>query len=187
MEADTFADDHDTAGRILRISQNRIRSMSLIHEKLYNSGDLTRVDLGEYSRDLCNEVFELSLTHPLPETDFDTEAVEANIDFAIPFGLILNELLLNATKHAFRGIEEPRLSIRLHPEGDQLMLSVCDNGAGLPEDFELQRSAKLGLQLIDSLVAQLSGSIRFRSDGGTCCILRFPNPAAEPLGSSPSL
>lgn len=174
LEADSSAIDNEAAGKILRISQNRIRSMSLIHEKLYNSGDLTRIDLAEYTQDLCHEVFDISLIRPVPEATFDTDPVAADIDFAIPYGLILNELLLNSIKHAFKGISEPRVSISLQQTDDEVILTVRDNGTGLPADFEQQRLRSLGLQLIDSLVEQLSGSIEFSSDHGTRCRIRFP-------------
>ncbi len=179
MEADSFESEHEGASKILRISQNRIRSMSLIHEKLYNSGDLTRIDLAEYSRDLCSEVFDMADIRPLPKLNLYTEPVDADIDFAIPYGLILNELLLNAVKHAFGSVENPALTITLHHKADQLQLSVRDNGIGLPPDFEEQRRSSLGLQLVDSLVEQLEGKLSFTSDGGTICRANFPAPLQE--------
>jgi two-component sensor histidine kinase len=126
----------------------------------------------------------MALIRPLPEAHFDMDAVDADIDFAIPYGLILNELLLNATKHAFAGISEPRLSVTLTLNGESLILDVQDNGSGLPPDFREKRRRSLGMQLIDSLVEQLGGSISFSSEGGTRCTIEFPslneaNPAGQ--------
>jgi len=154
--------------QMLRESQDRVRSMALIHEKLYQSQDLKEVEFGSYLRDLTNH-----LTH-----SYGTESagirlttraddVSLSIDKAVPCGLIINELVSNALKHAFPDGREGEITIALRLGSDQhLTLSVADDGVGLPADPGLDTPETLGLQLIQVLTDQMDGTVNVSSSEG---------------------
>ncbi|MBI2360743.1 MAG: PAS domain S-box protein [Deltaproteobacteria bacterium] len=154
---------------VLRESQNRIRSIALIHEKLYQSKDLARVDFAEYVRQLANSLLRSYRAHPDRVTlSIRVADVFLDIDRAIPCGLILNELVSNSLKHAFPEgkIGEIRIDLSRH-DGDHLMLVVADNGVGLPGKADIHSTATLGLQLVETLTEQLGGSMELIPEGGT--------------------
>jgi PAS domain S-box-containing protein len=152
-----------------RESQNRIRSMSLVHEKLYRSPDLTRIDLAEYVPSLATALFR-SYGADVRGISLSIQADEVflGIDRAAPCGLLLNELISNALKHAFPAGRAGEIRITLRPAGDNLLtLVVSDNGVGLPQDLDLHHAGSLGLQLVNTLVSQLDGTITLHRHGGT--------------------
>ncbi|MFP4373125.1 MAG: sensor histidine kinase [Spirochaetaceae bacterium] len=143
----------------------RIRSMALVHEKLYQSDDLQRVDLAEYVDKLSADV--VSLHGAALERSLEVESILVDIDFAIPFGLILNELLTNALQHGFDADVRGTVTISVSREQELVRLRICDDGCGVPTDFDIEQSSSLGLQLVAALVSQLQGSISVRGNGGT--------------------
>jgi PAS domain S-box-containing protein len=155
-----------TVRRALGVSQNRIRSMALIHEKLYRSQDLARVDLSDYVSDLCADLKTMSPHGAALSLELDTETIHAGVDFAIPFGLVVNELVTNAFKHAKPEDGATYVSVKLHVEPRGTVLVVSDNGPGLPEDFETSESSSLGMELVHSLVDQLHGTIDYDFNHG---------------------
>ena len=165
-----------TVGQALGASQSRIRSMSLVHEKLYRSRDLARVDLGDYMSDLISDLQSLSTDHARITLDLNAEQVFAGVDFAIPFGLVVNELVTNAFKHARAHAETATVSVRLHLTTEGTVLEVSDNGPGFPEDFDPEEGQTLGLELVRSLVAQLNGTMEHDTDDGAVWRLVFPHP-----------
>ncbi len=150
-------------------SQNRVRSMALIHEKLYQSENLARVDFGDYVREL---VAHLCRSYGARARGIrlktDASDVFLGIDTAVPCGLILNELASNALKHAFPDGRMGEIRIGLS-ENDvrQVTLTVGDDGVGLPEGLDLYETDSLGLQLVVTLVNQLGGTIVLDSSEGT--------------------
>jgi two-component sensor histidine kinase/DNA-binding response OmpR family regulator len=183
-----YVDDAQTS-KALQDSQHRIRSMALIHEKLYRSRDLAHVDLVEYIQNLTAYLFRVY--------DANAEAVTLivkgkdvflDIDTAVPCGLIVNELISNSLKHAFpTGRDKPagqtgQIRIELRQNDRQLTVMVSDNGVGLPPDFDFRHTSSLGLQLVNMLVAQLDGTIELDRRhpglpgraGGTTFIITFP-------------
>ena len=165
----TYTQDARTM-RVLRDCQDRVRSMALVHERLYQSGNLARVDFPAYVEDLATQLF---ATYVLtPDTvclKLELETVWMDIDRAIPCGLILNELIANALKHAFPSGRpgEVRVCVRVQEPGG-LMLSVVDNGVGLPDDATLQTRRSFGMDLIQALATQLDACIEFiHHDPGT--------------------
>jgi two-component sensor histidine kinase len=162
---------------MFRESQNRILSMAMIHEKLYQSEGLHRIDLKDYIDDLAREVvisFGEMVAGIVLKTDI--EEITLGLDTAIPCGLIIIELLSNALKHAFpphRG--EGEIFIGLRPEGQGwLGLTVRDNGAGLPADMEINALKSLGLRLVADLARyQLGGDLNISRDNGTAIYVRF--------------
>ncbi len=144
---------------VLREMQGRIRSMALLHETLYRSGNFARVDLADYLRQLATQLFRGQNADPARiRLALDLSPIMLAIDQAIPCGLIVNELLTNAIKYAFDdgGEGDVRIVMRASAEGI-VRLTVSDTGRGLPEDFDARRKASLGLQLVSDLARQLGG------------------------------
>ncbi|MGC9311911.1 MAG: sensor histidine kinase [Sediminispirochaetaceae bacterium] len=174
--------DDEPMRELLYVIQKRIQTMALVHEKLYTSETIALVELGEYTRDLTMQILDIMAGDSTIEVGFELEELYAGIDFSVPFGLIVNELVMNSYKHAFRGIKSPSLRIQLHRSPKALVLSLRDNGVGLPENFDVDEMKTLGMKLIHSLVAQLDGEIRFSSRRGTECVVTFP---LERISSGP--
>ena len=154
---------------VLRESQNRVRSMALIHERLYRSTNLSQVDLRAYITKLVSELYTSYGADPERIRLYtQLEDVRLEIDDAIPCGLIINELVSNALKHGFPRRRRGMLQIRLGtgPHGN-VILVVRDNGVGLRRGMDFRRTKTLGLQLVCTLVDQLSGKIEARHGKGT--------------------
>jgi two-component sensor histidine kinase len=158
-------------------SQNRLRSMALVHEKLYQSSDLSRVNFSEYVQSLAALLFR-SYSVDFNRIRLQVEADEAflTIETAVPCGLILNELLSNCLKHAFpeRRPGEIRIQIIGSPGGDWLTMAVTDNGVGLPPGFNVEKSETLGLQLVRTLARQLNTRLEVSAGRQTEFKIRFP-------------
>jgi PAS domain S-box-containing protein len=165
----------DTTLDILAESQSRVKAIALIHEKLYQSEQLDKIDFAAYLHDLIAELFRTYRVRDDTVTVHeDIEGVRLGIETALPCGLIVNELVSNALKHAFPGCWTGEVWIALHSaEGGHFDLSVRDNGVGLAEGFDWRRSPSLGLQLVSDLTKQLGGKLEVRPDGGTNIHLRF--------------
>ncbi len=159
---------------IFEESQQRIRSMALVHEKLCGTRDLSRIDLADYVRSLLDAVIAI-MRHPGGEiaVRIDIGDVMLDVDAAVPCGLILNELVTNALKYAFKGRERGELAISVTAEGERCILSVKDDGVGLPEGFDPHRTNTLGLKIVDMLASQLDGEATFRSGDGTEAVVTF--------------
>jgi PAS domain S-box-containing protein len=155
---------------VFRDSQNRIRSMALIHEQLYGSHDLAGIDFGAYIQDLAIDLFRsYQADSRWIKLDVETDKVSLGIDRAVPCGLIVNELVSNALKHAFPDGRAGRIQVALGENGGELTLLVEDDGVGLPEGVDYRNTPSLGLQLVNSLVSQLDGTIELSGRGGTSC------------------
>ena len=159
-------------------SQNRIHAMAMVHEKLYNSGDFSRIDLAVYIRSLSQELFQSYKINPV-NIDITIQAdgeVLAGINKAIPCGLIINELISNALKHAFPGNRPGELKIIIRKTKDtEIEIVVHDNGLGLPDDVDIHQPRSMGLDLVNGLVKnQLYGQIEVKRDKGTEFRIIFP-------------
>jgi len=150
-------------------SRHRVRSMALVHEKLYRSEDMAKVDFCEYIRGLSSHLFmSYGINSTSIKLDVDVKDVYLDINTSIPCGLIINELVSNSLKHAFAGKKQGRIRIVLQPENeDKFKLVVSDNGVGLPRSLDVTRTESLGLQLVTMLVDQLQGSLSIDRNGGT--------------------
>jgi len=157
-------------------SQNRIRSMALIHEKLYQSGDLSRIDIADYVRGLATHLVSVYGAEGTPVgLIVDIKDVYLDINRAIPVGLIVNELVTNAMKHGFdKGAKgQVRIAAKKAAKG-KFELVVADTGKGLPKGFDITKTESFGMQLVTDLVAQIEGHIEFkRKDVGSEFIIRF--------------
>lgn len=156
--------------------RNRVAAIALIHESLHQAKDYSRVPFSEYARSLAQNVFDAAGTSPNNvELHVDIEATSLTVDKAVPCGLILNELMTNALKHAFPGDRHGSIHVELKKSGEeQLRLTVRDDGVGLPEEHERGRSDSLGMVLVSALVRQLEGKLEIARDGGTAFHVLFP-------------
>ncbi len=166
--------------RMFEESRGRVRSMALIHERLYRSRDLTRVDFGEYVRQLADDLYmSYSISADRLEMTIAADDMKLPLDLAIPCGLILNELMSNCLKHAFGARGEGRIRISLYRVlGDSatIVLEVSDDGKGLPPGFDYRNSPSFGMQLVNTLVEQLNGDLRLIDGIGTTVAVRFREP-----------
>jgi two-component sensor histidine kinase len=161
------------ARQVLLESKNHVNSMALIHNRLYKTGNLSEVNFTTYLNDLLVEIKE---SYPLlansVEVDSRIENIKLNLSSAVPCALIINEVLTNCYKHAFKAANKGVIQIKLLVgENDQLTLSIKDNGVGLKEDFD--KSDSLGISVISGLSEQLNGKYNFFNDGGACFTLEF--------------
>jgi len=161
--------------KLFRESQSRVRSMSLIHEKLYQTKDFSKIEFSQYIQILISRLFG---TFNVSESDislnFDMNDVFLNINQAIPCGLIVNEILSNSIKHAFPDNIKGKISIRLELIEDNIIsLIIKDNGVGIPAEFDYENPKSLGLQLVNSLIDQLHGSLELCRKKGTEFRIKF--------------
>ena len=171
-----------TSVQMFRQSQDRVRSMAMIHERLYRSKDMAKVNFTEYIESLTTHLFSTHLVDTSRiQLAVDVHGIKLAIDAAIPCGLILNELISNCLKHAFRGRTQGRIRIDMHPVNEhEILLSVSDDGVGLPPGIEPQSGETFGMQLIADLVDQLHGSVQVDRDAGTTVRIVFPSGEAHP-------
>jgi PAS domain S-box-containing protein len=178
----------------LKDAHSRVLAMSLVHEKIYRSETIAEIDFGEYIEVLSNQLFSTYCVNPSStrlETSVDT--IYLTMHQAIPCGLILNELLSNSLKHAFGDGREGviRVSLRKTQAGCA-ELAVADNGIGLPPGFQLQGRRSFGMQVVDTLIRQLRGSLSITGEGGATFTFgwkllksgNLPGETSEAPGSS---
>jgi PAS domain S-box-containing protein len=162
---------------------NRIGSMALVHEHLYRSENLAEVDLATYLRSLCVKLFRaLVVTPGVVQLRLDLAPVRLEIDQAIPCGLLVNELIANALKHAFPAgrTGELRVEFQQLAGGAQLRLRVADDGVGLPANFDMQQLTSLGLQLVADLTRQLGGTLTIGPGPGAAFEVLFQDRRGQP-------
>ncbi|MBT3605537.1 MAG: PAS domain S-box protein [Candidatus Latescibacteria bacterium] len=167
-----YIDDARTQ-EMFKESQSRIQSMALIHEKLYQSEDLARVDFSEYIVSLVNFLMR-SYSPGGVNIALDVEPVFLSLDTSIPCGLIVSELVSNSCKYAFPEGRSGEIYVRLKPiDNEHYELGVGDTGIGFPEDVDFQETESLGLQLVTTLADQLDGEIELDRSKGTEFRIRF--------------
>lgn len=157
-------------------SQNMIRSMSLIHEKLYNSRDLSRIDFKDYINDLVTNLFRsYDINGSTIRSRIDIEDISPGMDLAIPCGLIINELVTNSLKYAFPDGRKGEINIAFRQNNSNIYeLFVGDNGVGISNDLNINNTESLGLRLVTMLVNdQLEGEIDLKRDNGTNFSIKF--------------
>jgi two-component sensor histidine kinase len=171
--------EDDTTLGVLQESRNRVGSMALVHETLYQATDLARVDFADYARSLSGYLFQsYGVDADLIRQEIKVEDVALSIDAAIPCGLILNELISNVLKHAFPSRQTGRVCVEFRSDLDGwYTLSVGDDGIGLPEDLDFRDTDSLGFQLVNTLVDQLGGTIELDNSRGTVFTIRFADPS----------
>jgi PAS domain S-box-containing protein len=168
-------------------SQDRVISMALIHEELYKGGSFETLNFAPYVKELAENLFH---TYNIADTGISlkldlAESAFFDMDIAVPLGIIVNELVSNSFKHAFPDKKRGEIQIGLHREENRecitninedctaFVLTVSDNGIGIPEDIEIEELDSLGMQLVTTLVEQLDGKLELKRDNGTEFIIRF--------------
>ncbi len=156
-------------------NQHRIRSMTMIHERLYRSSSLSRIDMREYLQGLANSLFRSYAVNRNITLHVDVRDVILSADASIVCGLIVNELLSNTLKHAFPGDRAGAITLTMFPgDHETYALTFADNGIGLPSGFDIHATRTLGMNLIASLTQQLHGDIDITTNGGTRYVITMP-------------
>jgi two-component sensor histidine kinase len=169
----SYVDDPKTL-EILRESQQRIKSMSFIHETIYRTADFSRLEFMDYIKTIASNLIQSYRTGTLAlEFRPEMESVGLNLDQAIPCGLIINELVSNALKYAYKGRKKGVLTVVLREENDDVILAVKDDGVGLPADFAFEKNNSLGIQLVYALLDQLDATVKVNQSNGTEFFIRF--------------
>jgi two-component sensor histidine kinase len=165
------------AQAVLTASQSQIRSMALIHEKLYSSGTLSEIEFADYVGSLIKEL--LQMYHVAPDAvtiTTDIEDVRFGVDIAMPCALILNELVSNCLKYAFPDGRVGEVIVGMQYADGTYTLTVADNGVGFPADVDFRATGSLGMQLVIALVDQLDGTIDMNRENGTSFVISFSPP-----------
>ena len=158
---------------IFQDSQNRVRAMALIHENLYQTKDLTKIEFSEYIRKLKNNLVRCYNNRNI-NININIEKLLLKLDTAIPCGLIINELISNSIKHAFKNSDKGEIYVEfINLQKDKYSLSVSDNGVGVSENIDSLKKQSLGLELVWNLVEQLEGTIVYNSKLGTSFRITF--------------
>lgn len=166
----------DLVLNLFKESQNMIKSMAIIHERLYHSEDLSKINIKEYIRDLANNLFQAyNINKSVIKLKINVETVALGMDFAILCGLIINELVTNSIKYAFPDNKKGEIEITFRQTDEtNFELVVSDNGVGIPEDLDIRKPKSLGLRLITMLVDdQLEGEINLVRSKGTEFQIKF--------------
>ncbi len=179
MQLRQLGDPASKAG--LAQCQSRVLAIALIHEKLYQSADFARVPFSQYVQSLAASIFHaLGVSRGHIRLELDIANLAMPVDKAIPCGLVLNELITNALKHAFPDDRDGTLRITMARHGDDLVLTVADDGVGVPPGFAPSTSTSLGMRLVATLTEQLAGTVSTSRDGGTTVRVTFPWPGSPP-------
>ena len=165
----------EIARAALAETAQRVRSMALVHEKLYQSQQLSAVDLADYLRDLVEQLKEaLGSRLRSVQVTVQADSVQADLNTAIPFGLVVTELVSNSLKHAFPDNRAGSLQVTLQGEAEGAVLRIADDGVGFAAGQDPQQRQSLGLKLVDSLVRQLDGEFSIHHAQGVQFTLRLP-------------
>ncbi|WP_082458707.1 histidine kinase dimerization/phosphoacceptor domain -containing protein [Pedobacter sp. Leaf216] len=166
--------DNEDALVAIRNSQNRMHAMSLIHQKLYQSDNLAEIDMKWYIKELVEYMIECFGTEKRIQFVLDTEAIKLDVAQAVPLGLILNEAISNAIKYAFPAGRKGNVKITFKAKDDgTCILSISDDGVGLPLNFDADDSESLGMSLMTGLTDQLNGKIEMWNDNGLTLKVSF--------------
>jgi PAS domain S-box-containing protein len=157
-------------------SQNRVRSISLIHEKLYQTKDISRVEFAGYVKTLISQLF-ITFGIKAEHVSYSVKAdnIFLSVDNAIPCGLIINELVTNSLKYAFPENRKGHVAIDVSYNSSHYTIKISDDGVGMPENYEVTKPESLGLQLVNTLAVQLDAQLTLERNNGTCYKLVFSN------------
>lgn len=173
LQMESNQHENAEARQALQDMQLRIKSMGLVHERLYQSPELSHVDVQDYLTQLAHNVLQTYSRGEHPALDLDVQEMELPLDKAIPCGLVATELLSNACQHAFPDGRTGTVRLSARCSDETCTLTVSDDGVGMPEDVS---GDSLGLQLVDMLAAQLDGTVEFTGEEGTTATLTFEMP-----------
>jgi len=169
----SYVKDDETLQIIIE-SQNRIRSMSYIHESLYQTKDFSHISFDTYITNLVqNLIHSYQVSNEKIQLKLDVDPINLALDQAIPCGLILNELITNAMKYAYPDNKGGEISISVKENKNKVSISIADFGVGLPKGFKIDDSETLGLSLVDTLIDQVDGELSLKTDSGTEFLIIF--------------
>jgi PAS domain S-box-containing protein len=155
-------------------TRNRVQSIAAIHELLYRAESFASIQLPAYARQLVPGLVRFYGLERQVQVELLGDGATLELERAVPFGILLNELVSNACKHAFSARSEGAITVSIWPKNGHIELTVADNGTGLPENFDYRHASSLGLKLVHGLVHQLRGKLHFRSEAGTTIWVQFP-------------
>ena len=167
--------ENEEALRLLKTSRDRIQSMALVHETLYQSKNFAEIEFDVYVRKLIADLFS-SFGVSSDDIDLKLHIDHASLDLdeAVPCGLIINELVTNSLKHAFASENDHEIRVDFRSEHEnQITLVVRDNGCGYPNEFDIRHSQSLGMKLVQTLADQLGGTLKMDNTGGAACEIAF--------------
>jgi len=176
LELQETMSDNEESTQILKLSKSRIRTMSLAHEALYNSNDLTEISLRKYLEKIST-VTHQSFKSSQKEIKliYDIDDIRLDMSKAIPLGLMVSEILINAHKHAFNLRKDGTVRIECKRNNDLLIMEVSDNGSGIPEDFDITQSKSLGMIIVQNFTEQMNGDLTIDSDDtGSRFLFKIP-------------
>lgn len=171
--------------QMFRETQDRVKSIALIHERLYETRDLAQIDFAEYIRSLAEHlIYSYHIESGAVQLEVDIDDVRMDVDTAIPLGVIINELVANCLKHAFgekpAAGQAPLIRIEMRASGNRpQVLTVRDNGAGFPEGLDISQTSSLGLQLVHMLSTHIAATTEIENNHGTTVRIRFTRSAEE--------
>lgn len=156
-------------------SQNRIRTIAIVHEQLYNRKEFNLVDLKDYVKELIDKLFYTynDFAKAIRINLHSDSEIKAEIEDAINIGLLINELVINSLKHAFNNSDNGIIDVIIIPEDGFIRLEVCDNGVGFQSDFDINTTESFGMQLVNALIMQMQGSFEVISDNGCKFIIKL--------------
>jgi|GEM_PF-946031 len=182
LEMQANASQEEQVRVALKTGESRIHAMALVHEQLYSSHSLEEIDMSKYLPSLARGLFLSGLINQM-DIQVDARDVILNIERAIPCGLIINELVMNAIQHAFpertldaTSLPPHRITVAMRLEAGQFVMIVSDNGCGLPDGMDVKQAKTLGLKLVNRLVGQLHGELQVESAPGAGCSFRITFP-----------
>jgi two-component sensor histidine kinase len=164
---------NEAAIRAINDSQYRLKSISMIHQKLYQGEEEGQINIKAYIYELLEYLKDSFSSGARIRFHLDVDDVLLNAGIAVPLGLILNEAITNIFKYAFTGTQHGLVEITLHVEDEMIAFAVKDNGAGLPPDFDIDTNGSLGFELIKVLSTQLDGTLKIENRNGVQIYLDF--------------
>jgi PAS domain S-box-containing protein len=168
-----YVSEDATAVNVLKESQNRVLSMAMIHEMIYQSEDLSHINFSDYIRNLTSNLFHSYGAESSITSLINIEQIYLNIETAIPLGLLITELISNSLKYAFLNCEEGKISVEMQSGKNEYKLKISDDGIGIPQEIDFNTESTLGLRLVNSLVNQLDGTIELERTKGTRYAITF--------------
>ncbi|MCE5213416.1 MAG: histidine kinase, partial [Methanobacterium sp.] len=168
-----YVKEDPSAVSVLEESKNRVISMAMIHEMIYQSEDLSHINFADYIRNLTSNLFQSYGAGFNITSELNVERICLNIETSIPLGLLITELVSNSLKYAFPEAKEGNITIELHQKNNIYELIIGDNGVGIPEEIDFNTESTLGLRLVPSLVHQLDGTIQLDRNQGTKYTIKF--------------
>ena len=165
---------HEKSAELFKESQNRVRSIAMVHEKLYQSKSLDKIDFPDYIINIISTLFQAyNINQEKVNFELKMDDLSLNIETCIPCGLIITEIITNSIKHAFPDEMEGIISVNLVYANEKVTLKIRDNGIGFPKDIDFENSDSFGLQLVNLLINQLRGTIELHNEKETEFVINF--------------